>query len=417
MAETPAVIPLAEPWYRRLLVVAIVLGVAGALAAVVYTWFTGFGTDLLFGEPTSALFSGKWWWIPLLSAGAVTVVLLRQWAKVADRVPGAVAYARRGWVEPSSALPLFVLSALSLFVGASLGPSFGIIISGGGLGSWLSQRSAVGDTEGQHEYALTGMSAGLAAVFAAPLFASIMVSELAASPKSRYVALFIPAFAGSVIAYVIFVAFGGNGLLNAFEITGYEYQTVDLLYGTLLGICSILVLTAQAAIGNAIRWLSTKLASPVLRAAVFGALIGLIAFALPLTATGGSAQLAFETSMIPELGVGLLVAVLVGKMFAFVLSQEAGFLGGPVFPILFIGGTAGIIVHLLIPDIQAPLAVAAMMAAVPAATIAAPVSFILLGGGVVAVGISGLPPIGIAVIMAHLAVWGLDLFKQTRESM
>jgi hypothetical protein len=58
-----------------------------------------------------------------------------------------------------------------------------------------------------------------------------------------------------------------------------------------------------------------------------------------------------------------------------------------------------------------------MLAAVPAATIAAPVSFILLGGGVVATGISGLPPIGIAVITAHLSVWGLDLFRQTRDSM
>lgn len=417
MAEAPTILPLAEAWYRRLLVVALVLGAGGALAAVLYMWFTGLGINTLFGDPTSGLFSGRWWWVPLLSAGAVVVVLLRQWTGVNDVVPGAVAYARRGWVEPSSALPLFAISALSLFVGASLGPSFGIIISGGGLGSWLAQRGAVSETEGQHEYALTGMSAGLSAVFAAPLFASIMVSELAPSPRSRYVALFIPAFAGSVIAYVMYVALGGSGLLDAFEITGYEYETVDLLYGFLLGILSIVVLVAQALVGNAVRWVSARLANPVLRAGILGASVGLIAFALPLTATGGSAQLAFETSRITELSAGLLIAVLIGKMFAFVLSQEAGFLGGPVFPILFIGGTAGIIVHLLMPDVQAPLAVAAMMAAVPAATIAAPISFILLGGGVVAVGISGLPPIGIAVITAHLAVWGLDLFKETRDSM
>jgi H+/Cl- antiporter ClcA len=417
MAGTSPVLPLAEAWYRRLLVVALLLGVGGGLAAVVYIWFTGFGTDLLFGDPTSDPFSGNWWWIPLLSMGAMGVAFLRQWTGVADKVPGAVAYARQGWVDPSSALPLFAISAISLFVGASLGPSFGIIISGGGLGSWLSQRAAVSDMEGQHEYALTGMSAGLSGVFAAPLFASIMVSELAPSPRSRYVALFVPAFAGSVIAYVIFIAMGGKGLLDAFQVTGYEYDNIHLLYGLLLGVLSIVVLVAQAVVGNGVRWVSAKLTSPILRAGVLGALVGSIAFALPLTVTGGSTQLAFETSRISELSVGLLIAVLIGKMFAFVLSQEAGFLGGPVFPILFIGGTAGIIVHLLMPDIPAPLAVAAMLAAVPAATIAAPVSFIVLGGGVVATGISGLPPIGIAVIVAHLAVWGLDLFQQTRDSM
>jgi H+/Cl- antiporter ClcA len=104
-------------------------------------------------------------------------------------------------------------------------------------------------------------------------------------------------------------------------------------------------------------------------------------------------------------------------MAAFTLSQEAGFLGGPVFPILFIGGTAGIVVNAVLPDIPASLAVAAMIAAVPGATLAAPVSFILLGAGVVGVGISGIAPVGIAVITAHLAVWGLDVFRETRESV
>lgn len=417
MAETSPVLPLAEAWYRRLLVVALFLGVGGGLAAVAYMWFTGSGTDLLYGDPTSEPFSGNWWWIPLVSVGAMGVVLLRRWTGVAGKVPGAVAYARQGWVNPSSALPLFAISAISLFVGASLGPSFGIIISGGGLGSWLSQRTSVNDIKGQHEYALTGMASGLSGVFAAPLFASIMVSELAPSPRSRYVALFIPAFAGSVIAYAIFIALGGTGLLDAFQVTGYEYETIHLLYGLVLGALAIVVLGALAVVGDGVRWVSAKLTSQILRAGVLGSLVGLIAFALPLTATGGSTQLAFETSSISELSAWLLIAVLIGKMLAFVLSQEAGFLGGPVFPTLFIGGTAGIIVHLLIPEIPAPLAVAAMLAAVPAATIAAPVSFILLGGGVVATGISGLPPIGIAVITAHLAVWGLDLFRQTRDSM
>jgi H+/Cl- antiporter ClcA len=399
------------------LVLALLIGAVGGLAAVVYTEFTGFGTDLFFGDPSSEPFSGQWWWIPLLSGGAVVVVALRRWTGVADKVPGAVAYARKGWVEPSTALPLFAISALSLFVGASLGPSFGIVISGGGFGSWLAQRTSVRDVEAQHEYAITGMAGGLSAVFAAPVFGSIMATELAPTPRSRYVAQFIAAFIASVIGFVIFVELDGTGLLGAFQITGYEYENIHLLYGLLLGVLAIAVLLVQAVLGNIVRRLSALLDQPLQRAAVLGALVGFLAFALPLTATGGSVQLAFETSNLSELSLGLLSAVLVAKIVAFVASQEAGFLGGPVFPILFIGGTAGIIVHLVFPDIPAPLSVAAMMAAVPGATIAAPVSFILLAGGVVVVGVSGLPPIGIAVITAHLAVWGLEVFRETRDSM
>ena len=409
-------LPVQDGWYRRLLILSVALGVGGGVAAVLYSEFTGFGTGLLFGDPTSDLFSGRWWWIPLLSVSAVVVVLARRWAGVDGPIPGAVAYAKKGWVDPSNALPLFVISAVSLFVGASLGPSFGIIMAGGGLGSWLSQRTDAPDDESRHEYAMTGMAAGLSAVFAAPVFGSVMASELAPVPKSRYVPLFIPMLIASVIGFVIFVEATSSQLLGAFGLPGYEYETLDLVWGVLLGLVAILVLLVQSVLGNGLRRVSAMMPHAVVRGAVFGAVVGLIAFALPLTATGGSAQLAFETSNLSDLSVSLLVAVLLGKMVAFVLSQEAGFLGGPVFPIIFIGGTAGIITHLLIPEIPAPLAVGALIAAVPGATIGAPVSFILLGGGLVLTGVTALPPIGLAVIAAHLAVWNIEVFRETREN-
>jgi H+/Cl- antiporter ClcA len=308
-------------------------------------------------------------------------------------------------VDPSSALSLFVISAISLFVGASLGPSFGVIVSAGGLGSWIVSRSSTSDTEAKHEYALTGMAGGLGAVFSAPLFASVMASELSSTPKTRYVASFIPQLIAATIGYVIFFGITGKVMLDAFDVPGYEYENRHLLYGALLGVFSVIVLLVQALIGNGLRRLVPLVKNAYVRGAAAGAVVGLIA------------QLAFETENIASLGTGLLVVVLIGKMAAFTLSQEAGFLGGPVFPILFIGGTAGIVVNAVLPDIPASLAVAAMIAAVPGATLAAPVSFILLGAGVVGVGISGIAPVGIAVITAHLAVWGLDVFRETRESV
>ena len=53
---------------------------------------------------------------------------------------------------------------------------------------------------------------------------------------------------------------------------------------------------------------------------------------------------------------GLLVATLVAKMLTFAVSQGSGFVGGPIFPSLFIGGTGGVIVHHVIPGV--PLGVA-----------------------------------------------------------
>jgi H+/Cl- antiporter ClcA len=410
-------LPLSEPWYRRLLLAALVLGVAGGVIALVYSGVTGFGIDRLYGEPTTAAWSGQWWWIPLVSGGAVLVVFLRGLWKVPEKVPGAIAFAKRGWVDPSSALSLVLISAISLFVGASLGPSFGIVVAGGGAGAWIVSRSPTTDTEAQQEYSLTGMAGGLGAVFSAPIFASILASELSPTSKAKYVTAFIPEFTAATIGYAIFFGVTGKVMLDAFDIPGYQYETVHLLYGLVLGLLAVFTLLVQSVIGNTVRRLVALAESLYVRAAVGGALVGLIAFAIPLTATGGSKQLAYATQNTASLGVGMLLFVLVGKMIAITLSQEAGFLGGTVFPILFIGGTAGVVVHLLLPDIPISLAVAAMIAAVPGAIIGAPVSFILIAIFGVGLGVAAAGPIGIAVITAHLTVGAVKLFAETRESM
>ncbi len=410
-------LPLSEAWYRKLLVAALVLGVGGGVVALVYSGITNFGIDLFYGEPTSDVWSGQWWWMPLVSAGAVLVVVLRGRLKVPEKVPGAIAFAKRGWVDPSSALSLVSISVISLFVGASLGPSFGIVVAGGGLGAWIVSRESTTDTEAGHEYSLTGMAGGLGAVFSAPLFAAILASELSSTRKANYVAAFIPQFTAATIGYVIFFGVTGKVMLDSFEISGYEYETVHLLYGLLLGVLAVFTLLVQSVIGNGVRRLAALAGNPYVRAAAGGALVGLIAFALPLTATGGTNQLAYATQNTTSLGIGLLLAVLVGKMAAIVLSQEAGFLGGTVFPILFIGGAAGIVVNGLIPDIPIALAVGAMIAAVPGAIIGAPVSFILIAVGGVGLGVAAIAPIGIAVITAHLTVSAIKVFAATRESM
>jgi H+/Cl- antiporter ClcA len=312
---------------------------------------------------------------------------------------------------------LFAISAVSLFVGASLGPSFGIVVSSGGLGAWISKRLSITDTEAKHEYTLLGMAGGLGAIFSGPLFSAVMASELSPIPKRRYVAAFIPELIAATIGYFIYFGITDSVLLDAFEVPGYEYEPVHLVYGVALGIISVGFVLAQVAVSKAVARTAELLKEPRIRAAVFGAVVGLIAFAMPLTATDGSRQLAYETANIAILSIGLLSAVLIGKMVAFALSQGAGFLGGPVFPILFIGGTAGILVHMIVPAIPAPVAVAATIAAVPGAIIGAPVSFILIGAGVAGVGVGGLAPIGMAVITAHLAVWSLKLFSQLRDSV
>jgi H+/Cl- antiporter ClcA len=410
-------LPLAENWYRRQLLSAVFLGIFGGVFALAFSVTTTWAIDRLFGDATSDLWSGEWWWIALTAGGAVLVAAMRKALTVPDEVPGAIAFAKAARVDPKLAPSLVIISVVSLVTGASLGPSFAIVVAGGGMGSWVVQRHRQSEPEAQEQYTLTGMSGGLGAVFTSPIFAAILGSELSPIKKTDYVAAFIPQFLAASIGYVIFFGVTGETMLGAFAVPGYTFENEHLLLGVFLGIFAAFTLLIYAAVGNVVRRVVARVKIPWLYAAVGGGLIGLIAFALPLTATGGSSQLGYTADNVTTLGTGLLIAALLGKMVTMTLSQEVGFLGGTVFPILFIGGTAGALVHAIFPDIPASLAMASMIAAVPGATISAPVSFILIGVGGVALGPAGVAPVGIAVITAYLAISTVRFFKEQQEAM
>src|SRR3954466_6936078 len=155
-------------------------------------------------------------------------------------------------------------------------------------------------------------------------------------------------------------------------------------------------------------------AGPVLRAISGGLLIGLVAYLVPLTLFSGSHELETVVNMGPALGIGLLIATVVAKMLTFATSIASGFIGGSIFPMLFIGGTAGMAIHAIIPGIPVGLAVPAAMAAVPGAAVAIPFSLIAIIAFSVTLGPATVAPVGIAVLTAYLLVVGTGLAGQAQ---
>lgn len=163
-------VPFEKPWYQKLLLLAAVIGsVAGGLA-VVFMGITGFAIDLLYGNTGAGWWAGRWWWIPLTALGGLLVALLRKAWKVSNDVPGAIALANQAWVDPSKAFSWVVISMVSLMMGASLGPSFGLAVMGGGFGSWLKARLGEQDEEekAKEGFALTGLAGGMGGGYSAP---------------------------------------------------------------------------------------------------------------------------------------------------------------------------------------------------------------------------------------------------------
>lgn len=96
-----------------------------------------------------------------------------------------------GRVDQPAAPSWIGIAAVSAVTGASLGPSFSLVIIGGAVGSWLAARRWT-DDEARLDYTLTGMAGGLGGAFTSPILGMFMVSELAPVPRHRYVATVIP---------------------------------------------------------------------------------------------------------------------------------------------------------------------------------------------------------------------------------
>ena len=169
---------------------------------MIYLGATGAVIDLLFGDAGTAWWSGEWWLIPLIAAGGLTVAALRQMWRVPEKVPGGVAIIESGHVDETTAPQWAVIAAVSAIAGASLGPSFALIVAGGGFASWIANRRWA-EGQADQDYTLTGISGAFGAAFTSPILGAFLVSELAPTRRERYVAAIIPQLIAASIGFVV----------------------------------------------------------------------------------------------------------------------------------------------------------------------------------------------------------------------
>ncbi|MGA7688426.1 MAG: chloride channel protein [Jiangellales bacterium] len=413
----PQMLPLDRRWYRELLVVAALVGGVVGVLGLAYLGITGAMTDLVFGDPRIQAWSGEWWWVGVTAGGGLAVTALRQWWKVPQKVPGGVAIIESGVVNPRVVLPWVGLALVSAVAGASLGPSFALVMMGGGLASWIASRRWPGNEDARLQATSAGIAGGFGGAFTSPLLGTIMVSELAPVPRRKYIEAVVPQLIAATVGFGLYFGVVGTTFLNSFAIPVDDFRPSQLLVGAVLGAASSLLMVTFVVIVKLVSMGAAKLTHPYVRGGVLGGLVGLIAVALPLTVGAGNSQLTSVIDNAATISVWLLVAVLVGKMLAMALSLAAGFIGGNVLPMLFVGGTAGVIAHQLFPSIPYAIAVGCMLSAVPGATIRAPLGLTAIASLSIGLGPVTTAPVAVAVVTAHVLTSAIVRLMQTRTSV
>ncbi len=390
---------------------AVPIGLAAGLVGYGFTWLVGKATAGLWGGHTDNDFlGGSLWWIALTVGGGVAVGLLRRRLRIPPEPAGALENITERHVDQASAAPMILVSFLSLSCGASLGPFDAGTRGGGAIGGWLSDRLGV-DEELKRINTLSGINGGIGGLLTSPVLATLFVTELnpPRNGEDHYRTL-APNLVASLFGFFVVFGFAGATFLDVFAVPGFEVELWHFGAAVLLGLVGAFLARLLGATVFVVKRLATRIAFPVVRSAIGGLALGVLAVALPLTLGSGKAQLPEMIEQADALGGWLLVAVVGGKTLAMAISLSTGFIGGPVMPTLFIGGAAGVAAHVIVPGLPPALALSCLLVAVPGASIKAPFSMALLAVLTVGVGPIEAAPAAVAVLTAYLATTGLGLF-------
>ncbi len=390
---------------------AVVIGALAGAAALAFTQLVRFGTELIWPDDVDyGWLGGELWWVGLLGVTGLIVGVMRFAFRIPDDLRGSLGIIQEAAVDRSYALQAIAISVVSLVGGSSLGPFDGGVRSGAMVGDWYSTIRKLPDRE-REVNTLSGINGSLGGLLTAPVLATLFVTELRWPERRNLYRTLLPGLTAAIFGFAISFAIIGDTFLGVFALPGYEVRFWHFGLAIVLGVVAaslswllgITVFTIR-------RWIVPRLPNQVVRATIGGLALGGIAILLPLTLASGKGQLGVAIDNVEQLGAALLIAVVLAKIVAVAISLTTGFIGGPVMPALFIGGTAGLAVHALFPDIPIALAFSCMLVALPGVSIGAPFSMVFLAALTVGVGAVETSPAAVAVLTAYTLTSGLGWF-------
>ncbi|MCV7344657.1 chloride channel protein [Mycolicibacterium rhodesiae] len=371
----PRRIPLASRnlvvgWLRdspsALVALAVAVGAVTGLGAVGFRYlitfftrvFTGYDDYSGLGRIPSAHWPALGVWFLLLTpviAGAIYGPIVHKFAPEArghgvPEVMYAVSH-KGGRIAPQVTLVKALASALCIGGGGSVGREGPIVQIGSAAGSTIAQILRL-DTPRVRLLVACGAAAGISATFNAPLAGPFFAMELILRDFAAQ--SFGAVVLSSVTADVVGRAMLGNQpflSLPSFAVHNVAEYFLYAVLGVAVGVVGVAFSKILYRVEDLCDWLwrGPEWARP----AVGGLLLGGVLLALPQMYGVGYPVL--ENAVEGRYVIGMLLLLMVGKMFATSLTIGIGGSGGVFAPTLFVGamaGTAfGTVAHGLFPTI------------------------------------------------------------------
>ncbi|CAJ1586600.1 chloride channel protein [[Mycobacterium] wendilense] len=347
-------------YLRKWLLLGVAIGVIAGLGAVAFYLALTYTTEFLLGHladydvptaygdgnnPGASGFS-RAWAIPVVT----TLGALASAAIVARFAPEARGHGTDDAIEAVHTDPRairgrvvlvkMIASALTIGSGGSGGREGPTAQISAGFGSLLTRRLNLSDDDGRVAVSM-GIGSGIGAIFGAPLGGAVLAASIVYRQDFDYRSL-IPGFITSGTAYAVYGAVLGFEPLFGALVPDYTFDPAGLPWFLLIGIVSAATGYLYARTFYATVRLSQRIPIPggsVLKPALGGLLVGLLALAIPqvLSSGYGWVQLAADESTLMAIPLWVVVILPVAKIVATSLSIGTGGSGGIFGPGVVIG--------------------------------------------------------------------------------
>jgi CIC family chloride channel protein len=375
--------------------IALMIGIAAGLAAVLFRFGVSFLQQTLYGvEDVTKLHSFAeslpWYWvliIPMMGGVAVGIILHHftpdgRVRSVSDVIEGAAL--NEGRVEKKAGIASALSSMITLGTGGSTGREGPVVHIAAMISSWVSNVIRADGITGR-DLLGCAVAAAVSASFNAPIAGALFALEVVLRHFAvhAFAPIVIASVAGTVINRLVFGDTAEFALPGTTALEFYAELPAYLILGLVCGLVAVTLMRCVFWADDLETRLQTRLGLPYwLRPALAGALLGLLAIWFPHIIGVG-----YETTSAALTGKLLLHEAIVFAMIkvAAVAITMGVRMGGGIFsPSLMIGALTGLAFGLIatsvFPEISGSHTLYALagMGAVAAAVLGAPISTTLI---------------------------------------
>ncbi len=291
---------------------------------------------------------------------------------------------------------LLPASLLCVASGAAMGPEAPLVQTTGTIGTWVGTRMGRSLPD-VRILTITGMAAGFTVLFGAPIGSALFALEILHRRGLQYYEALIPAVTGALCGYAVYLWLSGLNIepMWTFPPVG-ALHAVDLVTAVGIGVIGAL----GAAIFGATTHVARRLFGVFPRSAryvVGGLTLGLLGIWSPYALTFGESQLSGILDV--RLAAGALAVAVVAKLIGTTVTLAAGWKGGFIIPLFFMGAAFGQLAHLGLTGSNESVLMAGMMVALCVGVTKTP-----LGTTLVVTEMAGLPLLPVTLIAALIAL-------------